>query len=238
MKKSNSVNPAVMGVTIGILVISIIAFAGLLLMWVDKEDIKISLPGSGFNPKKDTIEVIIQHDDYGENIASIVEQLTGDKGFSDYETYKVLHDWVASYLDYNYDALTDDVLLTDCNDPEYCLNTGWAVCGGYAALYQDLCTEAGLDCYFIEGKADFLDFNGIGHAWNAVRLDGKYYHVDVCWDDTSSPTNDTVYDWFLQGNGYVTNSFREWYSGVNFQTASYNITRSTLSPYSFKTLRG
>ena len=239
MKKSNSVNPAVMGVAIGILVISIVAFAGLLIMWVGEEDIHLSLPWSKFNPSKDTFVVEISADSYYEdNITSIVDQLLGDKDLSTVEKYKVIHDWVASYLDYDYDALSNNTLLADCNDPEYCLDTGWAVCGGYASLFMDLCTEAGLECKYISGKADFLDFDGIGHAWNAVKVDGKWYHVDVCWDDTVVTTQPTSYDWFLQGNGYVTNSFREWNSVVTFQTASYNITRATLSPYSFKTLRG
>ena len=44
----------------------------------------------------------------------------------------------------------------------------------------------GIPCVRISGTA-----NGGGHAWNAVKLDGEWYQVDVTWDDPipDSPGN-------------------------------------------------
>ena len=234
MRKTNYVNPKVMYGTIGLLVVSLIALVILIVIWFSTEDISFKTE----KKNKDSFEAIFSvEDEYEDKINSIADSLVAGRGLSDYEAYKVLHDWVASYIDYNYDALTDDDLLHDCNNPEYCLDTGWAVCGGYASLYEDLCEAAGLYCDYVHGKADFLNFSGIGHAWNIVKVGGKYYHLDVCCDDTSTQDGSIVYDWFFQGSGYVTNSFRTWDGTYDFEIDSYNIIRSTLEPYNVSTRR-
>ena len=52
-----------------------------------------------------------------------------------------------------------------------------SVCQGYAVLLYRMLLEAGIDCRVISGYG-----NGGGHAWNIVRLNGKYYNVDATWD--------------------------------------------------------
>ena len=57
------------------------------------------------------------------------------------------------------------------------------VCDGYAAAYQYLLKKAGImavhktGVHGLEGKADER------HAWNAVRIDGKWYETDLTEDD-------------------------------------------------------
>ena len=53
-----------------------------------------------------------------------------------------------------------------------------AVCEGYAKAYQYLLRELGIQSYIVTGTSKEQN-----HAWNLVKLDGKYYHVDVTWDD-------------------------------------------------------
>ena len=60
-----------------------------------------------------------------------------------------------------------------------------ATCQGYAELFYRLCMEEGIDCRIITGDArDPEDPDGdyVYHAWNLVRLNGKYYNVDTTWD--------------------------------------------------------
>lgn len=61
---------------------------------------------------------------------------------------------------------------------------GSSVCSGYAKLYKFLCNKVGLRCQIITGYG-----NNISHAWNRVKINGKWRYVDTTWNDTTE-TND------------------------------------------------
>lgn len=52
-----------------------------------------------------------------------------------------------------------------------------AVCQGYANLFYRLALELGVDARLIAGTSKSQP-----HAWNIVRMGGKYYNVDTTWD--------------------------------------------------------
>lgn len=51
-----------------------------------------------------------------------------------------------------------------------------AVCAGYAKAMQYLLNRCGIECTYVTSET---------HAWNLVRLEGDYYHLDVTWGDGS-----------------------------------------------------
>ncbi len=55
-----------------------------------------------------------------------------------------------------------------------------SVCQGYAMAAKYLADELGIFCTVVYGDAD-----NENHAWNIMRLDGVYCHVDITWGDTS-----------------------------------------------------
>jgi hypothetical protein len=77
--------------------------------------------------------------------------------------------------------------------PQSTLQTGLAVCEGYAALFTNLATHAGLESIVISGHGKGYGFNSLppgaplppynaGHAWNAVKIDhGEWKLIDACW---------------------------------------------------------
>ena len=99
---------------------------------------------------------------------------------SAYERVKTIHDYMAE--NYSYDSR----LYNDPNNSAYqesysftgLLNNSTGVCQAYAELFDLLCARANVDCLIVYG-----DSNGVGHAWNLVKLDGDYYHIDVTFDD-------------------------------------------------------
>ena len=134
---------------------------------------------------------------YRKEVRNIVKQLfPKGNNLSELEKFQVIHDFVKEYISYDYKALmSGSESISEANDAKNCLRKQKGVCGGYAYMYRDLCKAAGLNCEVVIGQAYFQGKNR-GHAWNGVKLNGKWYHVDVCWDDTGAPT----YEFFLIGS--------------------------------------
>lgn len=134
---------------------------------------------------------------YRKEVRNIVKQLfPKGNNLSELEKFQVLHDFVKEYISYDYKALmSGSESISEANDAKNCLRKQKGVCGGYAYMYRDLCKAAGLNCEVVIGQAYFQGKNR-GHAWNGAKLNGKWYHVDVCWDDTGSP----AYEFFLIGS--------------------------------------
>lgn len=80
--------------------------------------------------------------------------------------------------------------------PESVLFNGTGVCDGYAAAMYLLLDAAGIENYVVYGKAKGQK-EGFGHAWNLVKIGGKFYYLDVTWDDPVPDQGDKVfYDYF------------------------------------------
>ena len=54
-----------------------------------------------------------------------------------------------------------------------------AICGGYSNAFNLLARKAGIQSIKITSSV-------MTHAWNMVKLDGKYKYIDVTWDDPIS----------------------------------------------------
>ncbi|MCH9688753.1 MAG: transglutaminase [Deltaproteobacteria bacterium] len=95
---------------------------------------------------------------------------------------KALHDYVASRVAYDVPALEADRFPPQ--DAAAVFSRGTAVCAGYAALLAALGDAAGIEIVVVVGDARDSDglFDGRGHAWNAINIDGKWFLVDATWD--------------------------------------------------------
>lgn len=56
-----------------------------------------------------------------------------------------------------------------------------AVCAGYAKALQYLLNVCGIECTYVTSST---------HAWNLIKLEGDYYHMDVTWGDGSDTKKD------------------------------------------------
>lgn len=110
-----------------------------------------------------------------EQFDRITADLTqGLEGKSDYQKAKILHNRLCKTVTYEF---------SDYHQTTYgALVQGISVCNGYARAYQHLLKSVGIPAWFVTGTA-----NGGGHAWNMVKLDGKWYYTDTTWDDIDIP---------------------------------------------------
>jgi len=95
---------------------------------------------------------------------------------------KAVHDWVADRI--AYDAESYLAGRYPPQDARTVFSTRLSVCAGYANLFEALARAAGLDVRYVAGDARTRgnDLSGQGHAWNAARIDGKWYLLDATWD--------------------------------------------------------
>ena len=79
-----------------------------------------------------------------------------------------LHDYLTkhAYYDYSFSRYTAEGVLMD----------GFGVCDSYSKAYKRLCKAAGI-------QVDRVQSDLMNHAWNAIKLNGEWYLVDVTWDD-------------------------------------------------------
>lgn len=105
---------------------------------------------------------------------------------NEHQLVKAIHDWVV--LNFEYDKTLKKYTAYEG------LTTGSMVCQGYILMTYKLLKEAGIQSVIAEGVA-----GGEAHAWNMVRLDGKWYHLDTTWDDPVPNIEGKVqYDYYLR----------------------------------------
>lgn len=66
------------------------------------------------------------------------------------------------------------------------LQTGKAVCEGYAMVFEKLCQIQGITSYLVRGdtKTHFKDIGrpfGNNHMWNVAQIEGNYFLFDPTW---------------------------------------------------------
>ncbi|MGF9700497.1 transglutaminase domain-containing protein [Paenibacillus sp. MABNR03] len=114
-----------------------------------------------------------QTDYVNRKVTSVLKEIIAP-GMTNHEKVKAIHDWIV--LNLAYDTTLQKYTAYDG------LVTGSTVCQGYSLLAYRMLERVGIDNRIVEGTAgDQL------HAWNIVKLDGKWYHMDTTWDD---PTPD------------------------------------------------
>ena len=95
---------------------------------------------------------------------------------------KIIYDYVAETVSYDlYTAANINNFgstLPHSFDIYGAIVESKAVCEGYSKLFQYLCYLVGINANLAAGTA-----NGGNHMWNTAFIDGKWYQLDVTWDD-------------------------------------------------------
>ena len=121
------------------------------------------------------------------------------EGLTDYEKIKEVHNWLIDNIEYDVNLEADEPYSISG-----ALTEGKAVCEGYARSFKYIMDELKIPCVLVSGTGTNSNGQTESHAWNYVQLDGKWYAIDVTWDDPIILGNgyveeDTYYRHFLRG---------------------------------------
>jgi transglutaminase/protease-like cytokinesis protein 3 len=139
------------------------------------------------------------------NINSVLKKLNLS-GKTDYEKVKAMHDYIIKRVTYD-ENLTKHSAYNALIDKS-------AVCEGYSAAAYLMFNKAGIDCRIVNGSA-----GGGPHSWNIVKVDGKWYNIDLTWDDPITSTGEQIisYDYFLKN----AKEFYDHYRDQEYRTTTF-----------------
>lgn len=101
-------------------------------------------------------------------------------GMTDLEKIDLINQYVCDNVEYHPGIPGLEDPYPDQSHTAYgALFEKYAVCDGFSRLTKMMCDDVGLDCYIVIGEV----IGGGGHAWNLVKIDGQWYHLDTTWND-------------------------------------------------------
>lgn len=143
-------------------------------------------------------------------LASIIKP-----GMTDYQKQLAIHDYIVLNCEYDVETLKKGQTASGHEDAFFAygaLINGVALCGGYTEAANILLRISGIESIRLDSE---------DHAWNLVKLEGGYYHMDVSWDDPTPDVKGRIrHDYFnLTDKQILQYSSHKWLNKEYFPTA-------------------
>ncbi len=119
-----------------------------------------------------------------------VKTLLENKNLSTIDQIKIYHDYIINTSKYDSNRSDQNIVKYKSDIAYGPLLEGRGLCGGY--------TDA-MALFLEEMKVENFKVASENHVWNAVKIDHKWYHLDLTWDDPVTPdgTDLLEYNFFL-----------------------------------------
>lgn len=187
------------------------------------EDINITVE-KGYFPDGHNVRVHMQFnykfskeevDVFYQEMRNIAQKLKKD---SDFESVKAAYDYIINRVDYDYD-------YNNYLDYEG-FRDGVMVCSGYSMALFHLLVDMNIPVRIVNGYCTEEEKSVTAHAWNVVKIDGKWYNIDATWDDPGEE-KDIQYQYFLKsdadfGNHYRNNAYEGYGKDISKESYSLN----------------
>ncbi|MBR5490381.1 MAG: Ig-like domain-containing protein, partial [Oscillospiraceae bacterium] len=147
------------------------------------------------NIKINTSLTAAEAQSYFASVDAKVAQLRAemDTGATDVDKILILHDYLCYNAAYDMSGSCPSVSYKSAG----VLMKGVGVCNSYAYAAMYLLALCDIECWVTISEA-------MNHAWNIVKVDGNYYHMDITWDDKIPDKLGKVYhDHFLLSDGAI-----------------------------------
>lgn len=128
----------------------------------------------------DSDEIAAMHKAIDEETDNILLYIEND--MTDFEKVMEVHDYMVLHYDYDWSEENENHTIT-------IMVTKTGVCESYALTFNYIMNIVGVESVIVTSAK-------MQHAWNLVKVDGKWYHIDVTWDDPKGLPPDQVYHQF------------------------------------------
>lgn len=108
------------------------------------------------------------------NINDVLDQIISNtKNMNEFDTELYIHDQICGMSTYyKYNNIND--VPEECHSIYGCLISKKAVCDGLSKAFMLALNKAGIESIIVTGN-----LQDQAHAWNMVKLDDEWYHVDI-----------------------------------------------------------
>lgn len=105
---------------------------------------------------------------------------------SDYDTLICIYEYLQDHVAYDDQELAFFRVCGKSKNPQLhnaygALVKRLAVCDGIAAAFCLIAQSLGYSCMVVGGRAAFRTTDLLEHAWNIIKIDSKYFHLDATW---------------------------------------------------------
>ena len=137
-------------------------------------------------------------------------------GMNNVDKALFVHDYIVKNTSYE-DKASDNSRLTEYG----ILVNHKGNCQGYSLAYAVVMEKLGFNVRFV-------DSDSMGHVWNQIKLNGKWYNVDLTWDDPVDNDNGKNQDgvvyhkFFLTSDTYLKNNGYSGFEATNADNKKYD----------------
>lgn len=147
------------------------------------------------------------------NLKTLSEYLTSPAR-SELAKARSVYAWITSHVRYDESIYSGQKYSSEVEYANRVLRNRRTVCTGFALLFKHLLNQAGVEVVNIKGFSRTNDSEAgqpiqrIDHEWNAVRLDGDWYLLDIAWAQTTAKNGQPNDFYFLtEPEAFAANHF-------------------------------
>lgn len=132
-------------------------------------------------------DILEMKDKFNAAVDRLKREINSD--LSDIDTALEVHNYIASHAEYNTTGYNTGTLSNIDHSAYGVLVEHTGVCDSYSLAYQYI-----MKCiYNIDTVV--VTSQPMNHAWNLIKINGNYYHIDLTWDDGTFTMNGKVIDY-------------------------------------------
>lgn len=166
---------------------------------LDEFSSNLGISDVAMTPNKEEVYDVYSIDDHKKmyaRIQNIISKIDSNlpEASKAYKVYELL----ANEIEYAYDENGQiDVETDNAQGLRGALVNNRCVCAGYAKALQQVLETIGIECKYISGETAVE-----GHAWNQIKIDGKWYNADLTYDSNNIREKGNIENFLLSDDDF------------------------------------